>query len=100
MKTLLTPQLLGFLIERGYTFCFAKTQNFYDGRIRITLTPVKGTLPLNSLPEGNDSCFKITREPMQMAYGIKGTEIYVSLGMENNPLGSVPGSTSTKFSHA
>ena len=100
MKTLLTPQLLGFLIERGYTFCFAKTQNFYDGRIRITLTPVKGNPSLNSLPEGNDSCFKITREPMQMAYGIKGTEIYVSLGIENNPLRSVPASPFTKLSHA
>jgi hypothetical protein len=84
MKTLLTPQLLGFLIERGYTYCFAKTQALYDGRVRIMLTPVKGNPELACLPEGQDSCFKITREPMQMAYGIEGTEIYVSLGTDNS----------------
>ena len=97
MKTLLTPHLLGFLIERGYTFCFAKTQNFYDGRVRITLTPVKGNPLLNDLGQDNNPCFKITREPMQMAYGIKGTEIYVSLGTETNPLRSVPASPTKTF---
>lgn len=100
MKTLLTPQLLGFLIERGYTFCFAKTQNFYDGRVLITLTPIKGNPSLSELPDENNPCFKITREPMQMAYGIKGTEIYVSLGTETNPLRSVPATPSRTFIHA
>lgn len=84
MKTVLTPHLLGFLIERGYTYCLAKTQTTSkaDATVNITLTPVKIKPGLDNLPVGYDTYFKITREPMQMACGIDDTEVYLSLDLK------------------
>ncbi|MEO8795933.1 MAG: hypothetical protein ABI390_10735 [Daejeonella sp.] len=81
MKTILTPHLLGFLIERGYTYCLAKTQliSKSNASISITLTPVKVKPQLQELPMGYDTFYRITREPMQMAVGIDDTEVYISL---------------------
>lgn len=86
MKTLLTPHLLGFLIERGYTYCLAKTQSIskLNASVRITLTPVKFRPVLEKLPFGYDTYYKITREPMQMACGIDDTEIYMSLDIKKS----------------
>jgi hypothetical protein len=86
MKTILTPHLLGFLIERGYTYCLAKTQNTSkaDASVNITLTPVKVKPGLNNLPLGYDTYFKITREPMQMACGIDDTEVYLNLDLKQD----------------
>ena len=86
MKTVLTPHLLGFLIERGYTYCLAKTQTTSkaSASVNITLTPVKVKPHLESLPAGYDTYFKITREPMQMACGIDDTEVYISLDLKNS----------------
>ena len=86
MKTILTPHLLGFLIERGYTYCMAQTQNITkaDAYVAITLTPVKIKPELESLPNGYDTFFKITREPMQMACGIDDTEVYISLDLKKD----------------
>jgi hypothetical protein len=85
MKTVLTPHLLGFLIERGYTYCLAKTNTISkaEASVNITLTPVKVKPELDSMPPGYDTYFKITREPMQMACGIDDTEIYISLDVKN-----------------
>ena len=85
MKTVLTPHLLGFLIERGYTYCLAKTQNVSkaNASVNITLTPIKIKPQLESLPSGYDTYFKITREPMQMACGIDDTEVYISLDLRH-----------------
>jgi len=84
MKTILTPHLLGFLIERGYTYCLAKTQvvSKTDASVNITLTPVKVKPHLEDMPAGYDTYFKITREPMQMACGIDDTEVYISLDLK------------------
>jgi hypothetical protein len=84
MKTVLTPHLLGFLIERGYTYCLAKTQAISkaEASVTITLTPVKVKPQLEAMPPGYDTYFKITREPMQMACGIDDTEIYISLDLK------------------
>jgi len=84
MKTILTPHLLGFLIERGYTYCLAKTQvvSKTDASVNITLTPVKVKPELETMPTGYDTYFKITREPMQMACGIDDTEVYISLDLK------------------
>ena len=84
MKTILTPHLLGFLIERGYTHCLAKTQvvSKTDATVSITLTPVKVKPQLENMPLGYDTYFKITREPMQMACGIDDTEVYISLDLK------------------
>jgi len=86
MKTILTPHLLGFLIERGYTYCLAKTQvvSKTDASVNITLTPVKVKPELESMPTGYDTYFKITREPMQMACGIDDTEVYISLDLKQS----------------
>ena len=85
MKTVLTPHLLGFLIERGYTYCLAKTKTISkaEASVNITLTPVKVKPEIESMPPGYDNYFKITREPMQMACGIDDTEIYISLDLKN-----------------
>lgn len=85
MKTVLTPHLLGFLIERGYTYCLAKTQNVSkaNASVNITLTPIKIKPQLENLPAGYDTYFKITREPMQMACGIDDTEVYISLDLKH-----------------
>lgn len=84
MNTVLTPHILGFLIERGYTYCLAKTQNISrgDASVKITLTPIKIKPQLDSLPPGYDTYFKLTREPMQMACGIDDTEVYISLDLK------------------
>lgn len=84
MKTVLTPHLLGFLIERGYTYCLASTKAISkaDASVCITLTPVKVKPQLESMPSGYDTYFKITREPMQMACGIDDTEVYISLDLK------------------
>ncbi|WP_026897791.1 hypothetical protein [Daejeonella oryzae] len=86
MKTILTPHLLGFLIERGYTHCLAKTQSISksNASVMITLTPVKVKPVLHNLPLGYDTYYKITREPMQMAVGIDDTEVYISLELKQN----------------
>ncbi|MBC7744090.1 MAG: hypothetical protein H7096_03225 [Flavobacterium sp.] len=84
MKTVLTPHLLGFLIERGYTYCLAQTQilSKADAFIGITLTPVKVKPRMENMPVGYDTYFKITREPMQMACGIDDTEVYINLDIK------------------
>ena len=84
MITVLTPHLLGFLIERGYTYCLAKTQNIsrVDASVKITLTPIKIKPQLDSMPPGYDTYYKLTREPMQMACGIDDTEVYISLDLK------------------
>ncbi|HYK77963.1 MAG TPA: hypothetical protein VEV16_13385 [Daejeonella sp.] len=86
MKTPLTPHLLGFLIERGYTYCLAKTRSTskLSASVIITLTPVKEKPMLETLPLGYDTYFRITREPMQMACGIDDTEIYISIDLKRN----------------
>ncbi len=86
MKTILTPHLLGFLIERGYTYCLAKTQlsSKSNAFISITLTPVKVKPQLQELPVGYDTYYRITREPMQMAVGIDDTEVYISLNNKSS----------------
>lgn len=86
MRTLLTPNLLGFLIERGYTYCLAQTQIISrpEASVVITLTPVRIKPELKSLPGQYDNLFKITREPMQMAFGIKDTEVYIKLDVKKD----------------
>jgi hypothetical protein len=77
MKTILTPYLLGTLIEQGYTYMLAKTENVIKegSSISIKLMPVKYKPYLEELPLEYDTYFKITREPMQMACGVDDTEV-------------------------
>lgn len=83
MKTILTPQLLGFLIEQGYTHCFSHTEyNEADQTCIITLTPVKAKPELQLMPEDFDTFYKITREPLQMTFGIDDTKVYLNLDLK------------------
>lgn len=84
MRTLLTPNLLGFLIEKGYKYCLAQIQvdNDPDTITIVTLTPVKYNPRLEGMTQEYDSYFKITREPMQMALGVTNAEIYISLDLK------------------
>ena len=78
MKTVLTPYVLGSLIEQGYIYMLARTESIIkDGLVRIKLTPVKYKPRLEELPLEYDTYFKITSEPMQMACGVDETEIIV-----------------------
>ena len=80
MKTFLTPQLLGFLIERGFTHCVAKTLiNSVNNSCEIILTPLKEEPEPGNYMPGYETCYMITREPLQMAGGMDQTEIYISL---------------------
>lgn len=79
MKTYLTPQLLGFLIERGFTYCLSKTIITGGTACEIILTPLKAEPGPEDFSAGYDSCYKITREPFQMAAGLYETEVYINL---------------------
>ena len=81
MKVQLTPPILDYLIEQGYTYCLSRTQSINKGStdVTITLTPVTGRPRLETLPSGYDTYFNITQEPKQMAQGVDETEILVDL---------------------
>ena len=81
MKVQLTPPILDYLIQQGYTYCLSSTQSINKGDtdVTITLTPVTGRPRLESLPPGYDTYFNITQEPKQMALGVDETEILVDL---------------------
>ena len=84
MRTFLTPNLLGFLIERGYNYCLAKIKISHTPHAItvVTLTPVKYNPGLEALPREYDVFFKMTREPIQMALGVVNTEVYVNLNFK------------------
>jgi len=81
MKVELTPAILDYLIEQGYTYCLSSTQSIDKGStdVTITLTPVTGRPRLETLPLEYDTYFNITKEPRQMALGVDETEILVDL---------------------
>ena len=79
MKIPFTPQLLGNLIEKGYTYVLANTTADVTSEEaeNIVLKPVKVKPKLEALPEGFSTFYKLTREPMQLACGVDGVTIEV-----------------------
>ncbi|HEY0057081.1 MAG TPA: PAS domain S-box protein [Pedobacter sp.] len=78
MTVPLTPQLLGYLIEKGYAYVLANTtEHEEDGTVTVSLYPVKDRPQLESLPQGFTTYYKITQEPMQMSCGIDNTTTIV-----------------------
>ncbi len=78
MRVPLTPELLGGLIEKGYTHMLVNINNqLTDDAVTITMMPVKQKPALNSLPDGYETFYKITREPMQLACGIDNSNIFI-----------------------
>lgn len=84
MKTLPTPRLLGFLIEKGYKYCLFETTciNQHKAYAGITLKPVKKHPLLQNLLYPFNACYSIIREPLQMATGLANTLILVELGFK------------------
>jgi PAS domain S-box-containing protein len=84
MKIPFTPQLLGDLIEKGYTYVLASS--FAGSELEVSniiLKPVREKPKLINLPDGFNTFYKITREPMQMAYGVDGVVIEVDYDTMN-----------------
>lgn len=78
MRIPLTPELLGSLIEKGYTHLLVNINSqLTDDAVNITLMPVRQKPHLNNLPEGYETFYKITREPMQLACGIDSNNIFI-----------------------
>jgi PAS domain S-box-containing protein len=79
MRTPLTPQLLGDLIEKGYEYLLVKISlnQQQDEAVDITLVPIKEKPELNKLPAGVETFYRITREPMQLACGVDNTSIFI-----------------------
>jgi len=79
MKTPLTLQLVGELIENGYTYVLANVGLSPDeaNNLPVVLKPVKYKPHTESLPDGYTTFYKITREPLQFACGVEGTTVEV-----------------------
>lgn len=83
MKTPFTPQLLGDLIEKGYTYVLASTDSASADINSLVLKPVREKPRLDNLPYGFATFYKITREPMQFACGVDGVTIEVDYATLN-----------------
>ncbi|PWK80355.1 PAS domain S-box-containing protein [Mucilaginibacter oryzae] len=79
MRTPLTSQLLGDLIEKGYNYMLVNTgiNQLTADTVDITLTPVKQKPDLDKLPPNFETFYHITREPMQLACGVDGANVYI-----------------------
>lgn len=90
MRIPFTPQLLGDLIEKGYTYVLANIADDPESAeaSNIVLKPVRRKPKLHSLPDGFNTFYKITREPMQMACGVDGVNIEVDYATLNQQITS------------
>ncbi|RYZ97057.1 MAG: PAS domain S-box protein [Sphingobacteriaceae bacterium] len=80
-------QLLGDLIEKGYKYMLCSTTlPDYNGSLPVILKPVKTLPSLQNLPEGYQTYYRITREPLQMACGIDSAKILLEYGSKNETL--------------
>ena len=67
MKIPLTPQLLGDLIDKGYKWMLTSTDADTADNETIILRPVREKPALIHLPDGYETFYKITGEPMMLA---------------------------------
>lgn len=88
MKIPFTPQLLGDLIEKGYTYLLASSADEPSTETAIVLKPVREKPELVNLPEGYETYYKITREPMMMACGLGETAVMVEYETRNDSITS------------
>jgi PAS domain S-box-containing protein len=87
MNIPLTPQLLGDLIEKGFTYMLASSPYPADSdNSPIILKPVKNLPVLQNLPAGYQTYYKITREPLQMACGIDNTTVLLDYATDNESI--------------
>jgi PAS domain S-box-containing protein len=83
MNIPLTPQLVGELIEKGYTYVLSNTSSDVNGQVTITLKPVRQKPGTGQLPVGYETYHKITQEPLQWACGVDNTTIMVDYNTRN-----------------
>lgn len=88
MKIPFTPQLLGDLIEKGYTYMLANINADQLTDMAIVLKPVREKPDLSRLPAGYETFYKITREPMQLACNGIDTIIMVDYETVNDSITS------------
>jgi PAS domain S-box-containing protein len=88
MKVPFTPQLLGDLIEKGYTYMLANVNADQLTDMTIVLKPVREKPDLSRLPAGYETFYKITREPMQLACNGIDTIIMVDYETVNDSITS------------
>ncbi|RYE23738.1 MAG: hypothetical protein EOP42_22975 [Sphingobacteriaceae bacterium] len=81
MQTILTKRLLGFLIEKGYTYCLSQISavDYQDAKVNILLKPVKKHPILHDLPHPYQRYYDLLVEPFLMSSGIAGTQVLVEL---------------------
>lgn len=86
MTTPLNTRILGYLIEKGYGFVFAKNEeDIKTGTLTITLLPVREKPEVEHLPAGFETYYQITQEPMQMACGIdNATMVVIDLPLDES----------------
>jgi len=86
MKIPFTPQLLGDLIEKGYQWVLASTSVDASADTTIILKPVREKPVLVQLPEGYETFYRITREPMLLACNVAGTTVMVDYETISNSI--------------
>lgn len=86
MQIPLTPQLLGDLIEKGYTHVLAHTDTNLDDNITIVLKPVREKPSLSNLPNGYETAYRITQEPLLMACNESETAVVVEYDTINTSI--------------
>lgn len=80
VEILLTPQILGMLIDQGYTYALARSELYTDdGFETIRLSPMKEKPQLPELPNGYQTFYKLTHEPLQMLSSGENTRLLVDM---------------------
>lgn len=83
MKTIITPQLLGFLIDHGYTYCYSHTEIIEADHSRvITLTPLKRKPDLEQTHQEPAGHNKIASQPVQMRCNMDHTTVFLNLDFQ------------------
>ena len=82
----LSTRILGYLIEKGYSHVLAKNEEDSEtGILTITLFPVRQKPELENLPDGIETYYLITQEPLQMACGVDdSTVVAIDLPMDES----------------
>lgn len=82
MKSIISPQLLGFLIDQGYTYCYSHTEIVEADHTQvITLTPVKGKPGRRNTAEGR-RLRQRAKTKVQMPCHMDHTKLYLNLDIQ------------------
>ncbi len=80
MEILLTPQILGTLIDQGYIYALARSELYAGGDSEtVHLSPLKEKPKLSELPNGYQTFYKLTHEPLQMLASGVNTRLLIDV---------------------